>query len=301
MNELILIYGAGGVQGAPVAHELLARGYRVRTLVRDIHKHHALSEAGADVVAGDLGDLDSLRRASQGVQRVSLLLPFSAPGDPLALAQNALTAAHEAGVELLVLNTSGQTPAEPTGLPMLDARLHLEEMVRGSGVPHIILRPTAYMENLLGPWVLPRLHSEGVLAYPVSAHRPVSWIAAQEMGRLMAAALERPELSGRAFDVGGPQALTGDDLAREFSQVLGREIRYEAISPEAFGAVMGQMMGPQAEADIVAAYRASEAAPPDAVVVDMRAAYDLLPAVPISLMQWATTHAPLLRRTEVRS
>ena len=293
MNEQTLVYGAGGVQGAPVAHELLARGSRVRALVRDVGQHRALSDAGMEVVAGDLADLDSLRQASSGVQRVFLMLPFSAQGDPLALARNALTAASEAGTELLVLNTSGQTPAQPTGLPMLDYRIELERLVRGSGVPNIILRPTAYLENFLGPWVLPRLQREGVLAYPIGARRPVSWIAALDMARLVVAALERPDLAGHAFDVGGPQALSGAALASGFSQALGREIRYEALSPEAFGAVMGQHLGPEAEAGIVAAYRASEAAPQNAMVIDMQGVREVLPVPPITLTQWLSVHAAL--------
>lgn len=292
MAELVLTYGAGGVQGAPVAHELLRAGVRVRALVTDAAKNRALAEAGAEVLAGNLADLDSLRRASQGVDRVFLTLPFSG-GDPLDSARNAIQAAREAGVKLLVLNTSGQTPSEPTGLPMLDARIALEQALRASGVPNIILRPTAYMENFLGPWVLPRLQAENVLAYPVGAGRPTSWLAARDLGRFARAALERPDLAGQAFDLGGPQALRGADLAAAFSAALGREIRYEAISPAQFGKIMGRVMGPEAEAGIVAAYTAGEAAPLDAMVVDMRRVQSQLPVEQTTLEEWVRQHAGL--------
>ncbi|WP_420593755.1 SDR family oxidoreductase [Deinococcus sp.] len=308
MNDLILTYGAGGVQGAPVARGLLKHGYQVRALVRDTAKNRMLASAGAEVVPGDLADLESVRRASQGVDKVFLMLPFSGGGNPLEYAQNAIQAAQEAGVKLLVLNTSGQTPKQASGLPMLDYRIELEAMLRGSGLPQIILRPTGYMENLLGPWVLPRLQAEGVLAYPVSAKRPISWIAAEDVGRFAVAALGQsalgqsaldqsapgqPDLAGQAFDLGGPQALTGDGLAEVFSQVLNRPIRYEAISPEAFGQIMGRMMGPQAEAGIVAAYRASEAAPLDELVVEMQGVLEKLPIQQTTLEAWVKGHAAL--------
>ena len=293
MLELILTYGAGGAQGAPVAHGLLEKGYQVRALVKHLEKNAGLANAGAEVVQGDLGDLESLRRATRGVSKVFLMLPFSGGGNPLEYAQNALTAAQEAGVELLVLNTSGQTPEQPTGMPMMDYRIHLERMVRDSGVPSIILRPFAYMENLLGPWVLPRLQAENVVAYPVSTNRPISWIAAQDLGKFAVAALERPELAGRAFDLGGPEALTGERIAQSFSSALGRDIRYVAISPEEFGAIMGRMMGPETEAGVIAAYRASEAAPIGAMVVDSSAALEKLPIVQTSLEQWVQQHAPM--------
>lgn len=291
MSELVLTYGAGGAQGAPVALGLLEAGYRVRALVRDPAKNRALAEAGAEVVAGDLADPGSVRRATEGARRVFLMLPFSGGGNPLDFARNAVTAAREAGVELLVLNTSGQTPRAPTGLPMLDYRIELERRVRESGVPSIILRPTAYMENFLGPWVLPRLRAEDVLAYPVEAERPTSWIAAQDLGRFAVAALGRPDLAGQAFDLGGPQALRGAEIAGAFSRALGREVRYEAISPEAFGAIMGRVLGPEAEAGIVAAYRAGAAAPPDAMVVDMAGVLAQLPVPQTSLEDWVRQHA----------
>lgn len=293
MNDLVLTYGAGGTQGAPVAHGLLAAGYRVRALVRDVEKNRALQEAGAEVVAGDLADPESVRRATEGVDRVFLMLPFTGGGNPLDYAHNAISAAREAGVKLLVLNTSGQTPREPTGLPMLDYRIHLERELRDSGVPSIVLRPYAYMENLLGPWVLPRLQAEGVLAYPTEAERPISWIAAQDLGRFAVAALGRPELAGQAFDLGGPQALTGPEMAQAFTRALGREIRYQAISPEEFGAIMGRIMGPAAEAGIVAAYRASAAAPRDAMVVNMTEVLRQLPVPQTPLEDWVRQHAAL--------
>jgi uncharacterized protein YbjT (DUF2867 family) len=299
MSELVLTYGAGGAQGAPVARELLAQGYRVRALVRDPARSGALAAAGAEIVPGDLADLESLRRASQGAGKVFLMLPFSGGGNPLEYAQNAVQAASEAGVSLIVLNTSGQTPRAPSGFPMLDYRIHLEALLRGSGVPSVILRPTAYMENFLGPWVLPRLHAENVVAYPVGAERPTSWIAAADLGRLVVAALGRLDLAGQAFDVGGPEALTGADIARSFSRGLGREVRYEPISPEDFGAIMGQVMGPEAQAGIVAAYRAGEAAPLDAMVVEMRSVLATLPIQQTTLEEWVRTHAEVLSAPQV--
>ena len=301
MSELVLTYGAGGAQGAPVAHELLAQGYRVRALVRHPDHYRALAQAGAEVIAGDLADLASVQRATQGADKVFLMLPFSGGGNPLDYARNAIQAASEAGVKLLVLNTSGQTPRAPTGFPMMDYRIHLEAMLRGSGVPNIILRPTAYMENFLGPWVLPRLHAENVVAYPVGAQRRASWIAAADLGRLAVAALSRPELAGQAFDVGGPEALTGADIARSFSAGLGRQVRYEPISPEEFGAIMGRVMGPEAEAGIVAAYRAGEAAPLDAMVVQMQGVLDKLPVQQTTLERWVRDHAAVLTAPPVQA
>ena len=293
MSGLILTYGAGGAQGAPVAHNLLQQDYRVRALVTNLDKNRALEQAGAELVQGDLADLNSVQRATEGVDKVFLMLPSMARGNPLEYAQNAIQAVRENGVKLLVFNTSGLTPKEETGAPMMDFRIHVERMLRESGVPYIILRPTSYMENLLAPWVVQRLQQEGVVAFPIGENRPTSWIATEDLGRLAVAALARPELAGQAFDVGGPEALKGADIARSFSAGLGRTVRFETVSPEAFGKIMGSMMGPEAEAAYTAGARAGEAAPMDASVVDMQPVLKALPIEQTTLESWVRANAAL--------
>ena len=295
MSELVLTYGAGGAQGAPVAQNLLQQGYRVRALVKNLDKNQALKQAGAELVRGDLADLESVQQATQGVDKVFLMLPSTARGNPLEYARNAIRAARENGVKLLVFNTSGLTPKEETGAPMMDFRIHVERTLRESGVPNVVLRPTSYMENFLAPWIVQRLQQEDVIAFPVGEARPTSWIAAEDLGRLVVAALGRPELAGQAFDVGGPEALTGADIARSFSAGLGRAVRFETVSPEAFGKIMGSMMGPEAEAAFTAGARAGEAAPMDANVVDMQPVLKVLPIEQTTLESWVRTNAALLK------
>ncbi len=300
MSELVLTYGAGGAQGAPVAQNLLRQGYQVRALVKNLDKNRALQRAGAELVQGDLADLESVRQATHGVNKVFLMLPSTGGGNPLEYAQNAIQAAREAGVELLVLNTSGLTPEEETGAPMMDFRIHVERMLRESGLPNIILRPTSYMENFLAPWIVERLQRENVVAFPIDERRPTSWIAAEDLGRLAVAALGRPELAGQAYDVGGPEALKGADIARSFSAGLGRAVRFETVSPEAFGKIMGAMLGPEAEAAFTAGARAGEAAPLDAQVVNMSAVLRALPIEQTTLESWVRMNAALFETSLAR-
>jgi uncharacterized protein YbjT (DUF2867 family) len=282
----VLAYGATGAQGEPVARQLLQRGHEVNVVVRHPEKASHLEQMGAKVYQGDLNDPSSLESAHEGADAVFLMLPFSGGGNPVAQAGAALEAAKRAGVTRLVLNTSGQTPSQPTGLPMMDYRIALEAMVRDSGLQSVILRPTAYMENFMGPWTLPGIQHQREVAYPVSKDRPTSWIAAEDLGQFAVAALERPELSGQAFDLGGPEALTGDQIAQSFSRALGHAFTYRAISPDEFGDLMAQLMGPEAGEATRTAYRAGEAAPLDAMKVDIGAVLEKLPINPTTLEDW---------------
>lgn len=288
----ILSYGATGSQGAPVARRLLENGHQVRVMLRHPDKAESLKTMGAEVVQGDLGDLPSVLQANRGIKAVFIMLPFGSGGNPVQMFQNALQAAKEAGVGYIVFNISGQTPKEPTGLPMLDYRIALEQMLGQSGIPSVILRPTAYMENLLGPWTLPTIQARDVVAYPVAANRPLSWVASEDVAALAVAALEHPQLAASVFDVGGPEALTGARIAESFSTALSRPIRYEAISPEAFGAMMAGIMGPEAGEATTKAYQVSEATPLEAMSINMQPVLEKLPVRLTTLESWVRQHAP---------
>lgn len=293
----ILSFGATGSQGGPVARRLLERGHGVRTLLRNPEKAEGLR--GLEVVGGDLGDAAKVREVTEGAEAVFMVLPLG--GNPLEYAGNVISAAKGAGVKLIVLNTSGQTPREPTGMPMMDYRIALEAMLRESGIPGVILRPTAYMENFLGPWVLPGIQHAGVVAYPHRADYPVSWIASDDVAKLAVAAFERPELAGQSFDVGGPEALIGGRIAESFTGALGRRIRYEAITPQAFGERMGQVFGPEMGAGAARAYQISWDDNANGMAIEMNPVLDKLPVKLTPLEEWVRQHAPAFAESAVES
>ena len=287
---LVLTYGSSGSQGEPVARKLLEAGHGVRAVVRHPERAAALQARGAQVVQGDLADLESLKAASVGVDAVFLMMPFSAGGNPFELMGNALAAAKAGGAKLVVFNAGGHPPAAPTGIPMLDFRIQLEDLIAGSGLPTIILRPGVYMENFLGPWCLPSIQKRNAVAYPHREEMRVSWIASEDLGALAVAALERPQLAGQRFTLGGPEALDGVAIAHAFSAALEREITYDGITPEAFGATMAQIMGPEAGAGIGVAYDYSNAQPDDSMSVDMSSVLEALPVKLTRLEDWVRSH-----------
>ncbi|MDP9366476.1 MAG: NmrA family NAD(P)-binding protein [Chloroflexota bacterium] len=152
-NGTVLVYGATGAQSGPVARRLLEAGHGVRVLTRDATKATALRDRGADVVEGDMSDPAAMRAATEGVDKVFLLVPFFVrdPADTVRYGRNAIEAARAAGVRLVVWNPSGEIVPVQTGNPSLDARSELLGLLQASGLPHIVLQPTAYMENFLGP------------------------------------------------------------------------------------------------------------------------------------------------------
>lgn len=289
----VLVYGATGSQSSPVVHELLRRGHRPVVVTRSAEKAAPLAAAGAEVAVADMGDAERLAEMSRGMDAVALLIPFFVnPADAPAFGRNAIDAARAAGVELLVWNTSGPMPAAATGDPGIDVRLDTAEYLRASGVPHIIIQPTAYAENLLGPWTAPFVAAEDMVAYPNPPEARVGWIASADVGALMVAALERPELAGRSFAVSGLENASGPELAAAFSAALGRPIGYHPLPPREFGAILDSMFGPGAGAAAAAQYeRAWESGQFPSMHVDMAPVLAELPVRMRTLREWVAEHA----------
>ena len=196
----------------------------------------------------DLLDRASLDAAYAGADTVVLHLPLVYDERALVMADNAARAAEAAGVRQLVLNTGGPVPRERTGVPFLDARVIASE----AAVPVVtVLAPTAYLENLSAPWSARRIVRDGVVAYPVPAQAPMSWVATADVA-------PRGRARGRGRR-GGWFALpgvtyTGDELAAELGAALGLELRWETIAPREFGERLRPFLGDHAAEGTAAVY-----------------------------------------------
>lgn len=287
----VLVYGATGSQAQTVPTHLLQAGHQPYVLTRSADKaaHHA--KAGAVVVEADLTDTDRLRELNQGMDAVSLLIPFFTDA-PAEFGRRAIDAAKAAGVKLLVWNTSGPILPVRTGNPAYDVRLDIEQYLQESGLPHIILQPGVYMENLLGPWTVPFVMNEDRVAYPIPTDMPVGWIASDDVSAFVAAALQRPDLAGSNWPISGLESPDGPALAQAFSEGLGRRLTYYPMPPQDFGAILNGLFGPGAGDEVAAAYQQMWDDPTQRpnYRADMTPVLAQLPVRMTSISQWVATH-----------
>ena len=239
MAGTVLVYGATGTQGTPVEDQLLKQGKNTRMVTRDADHAAHWAARGAEVAVADLGDRESLAAANDGIDRVVLQLPLQYDFElHEAYGRNAVDAAKAAGVKLVVFNTSAHVIAGEN-VHAYEARQEVVDYLRASGIPSVVIRPTFYYEIFLGPWIRPGIVDSGVVAFPLPAQFPMSWISAEETAAYAVAALERGDLAGQEFDVGGPEALTGDDIAARFGEVMGRSTDLRAHRPRRLRACAG--------------------------------------------------------------
>ena len=249
----VLVTGATGMQGRPIVNALLARGFQVRALTRQAEP--GLPDS-IEIAHGDLGDLPSLGRAFEGVERAVLLLPLVFDRATVeGYARNFATAAGEAGVKLVVFDTSAPVPSEPVGVAAVDVKVAAARVLAESGLPVATVRPTIYLGNLAAPWTAPGIVADGTIAYPLAAAVRCSWITWEDAAACVAAACADRSTAGETFDVGGPEALDGAGLADGFTKARGTEHRYAAVPLDAFEQGLNGALGEPVGTEIAALYR----------------------------------------------
>ena len=221
-----LVTGATGDTGRHTTALLLERGHRVRALVhREDARSEALQKQGAEVMVGDLLDFSRMREAVQGMDGAYFVFPL-APGIVQASAFFA-QAAREAKVDAIV--NMSQIVARPDAASHASLNHWIAERVfdwSGLGVTH--LRPGFFAEWLT--YSAAQTGATGTLALPLRDDVKIALVAAEDQARVIAAILENPEKHrGQTYPLYGAVELTFPEIAREMSQALGREIRYQPV------------------------------------------------------------------------
>ena len=278
-----IIHGATGAQGSPVLSALTSAGRSAVAAVR----HLEAVPAGVVARQVDLASADSLASAYEGADGVFVHLPMGAPEAAAAQARAVVEAVTRARPGRVVISTSGQIvdqPGSPLQAPADSPIMTLIDGVTGSGVPTAVVAPRLYLENLLLPVVLAPAREEGVLRYPLPTSFPVSWSSHLDVAEVVARLLTDASPTTGTVGVGHLPGLTGPDLAAAFSDHLGREVRFEGITPEAFGELITPLFGPAA-APVVELYQVLNTQDGSTIDED-GSAQELLGLRPRSIEQW---------------
>lgn len=278
-----IVHGATGAQGSPILSALTSAG---RTAIAAVRHPEAVPD-GIVARQVDLASVASLASAYKGADGVFVHLPMGAPEAAAAQARAVVEAVAQARPGRVVISTSGQIvdqPGSPLQAPVDSPIMTLIDGVTGSGVPTAVVAPRLYLENLLLPVVLGPVREEGVLRYPLPASFPVSWSSHLDVAEVVARLLTDASPTTGTVGVGHLPGLTGPDLAAAFSSRLGREVRFESITPEAFGELITPFFGPAA-APVVNLYRALNAQDGNTIAEDS-SAQEILRLQPRSIGRW---------------
>lgn len=231
VSKTVLISGAAGDTGRPAVAESIKLGLTVRALVHSMDERaHALAALGAEIVQGDLLDINTIRPAMEGVDSAYLVWPV-APG-LIHATVNFAQSAKEAGVATVLNQSQRSADRWSTSESCRDSFI-AEQVLDWSGLDVVHLRPTYFLEWLLYPWQLPYLQ-QGVLRMPVGKGRH-SPIAADDQGRVIARLLQNSEGHiGTTIPISGPVEMDHEQMAAELTEALGRPIVFQDLPVEEY-------------------------------------------------------------------
>lgn len=217
---MTLVTGATGIIGSNVARDLLERGVPTRLFVRDPDRAAAALGNGVDLAVGDFTDPASIREALDGVDRVFLCTPNHP--QQVMHETNVIDAAVNAGIRRLVkIGANGAQIGSP--LQFWDAHGRIEQHLRDSGLPWVVLRPSSYTSNLLA--AAETIKQTGQLFAPADDAK-ISMIDPRDVAAVAAVVLTQDGHEGRTYTLTGPEAVTYDEAARQLSTAIGRPVHY---------------------------------------------------------------------------
>lgn len=231
--EKILVTGATGQQGGTLAKLLLQKNHKVYALVRNIQSPAAqeLKKEGANLVKGDLNNLDSFEQAVNGVDSIFLMGTPLEDGIEGETRRGKMMAdiAKEKNVKHLVYSSVANADRN-TGIPHFESKYKVEQHIQNLGIPYTIIGPTFFMENLL-TYLKPGLE-QGQLALPLSPSSILQQIALENIAQFATLVLERRNsFLGKRIDIASDE-LTGEQAAKILSDELGRKIKYVQVPLE---------------------------------------------------------------------
>jgi len=234
---MIVVTGGTGFVGAATVRELARRGKPVAVLSRDAAKVAArVPGLAVEARQGDVRDADSLREAFRGIDTVINCVQF--PNSPIENKRKGWTfeqidergtlrqvlAAKEAGVRRFVY-VSGAGAGPDAAKHWFVHKWRAEEGVRASGIPHVIIRPTWVYgpdDVSLNRFLdfarrLPFVPTFG------SGRQAMQPLFVDDLGRILADAVDREEATNQTFEAGGPERVSMDEVIRTALEVAGRK------------------------------------------------------------------------------
>jgi uncharacterized protein YbjT (DUF2867 family) len=255
-KKIIAVTGATGSQGGGLVRAILAGQsgeFGVRALTRNPNSEKAreLAKAGAEVVAADLDDPVSVRRAFEGAYGaycVTFFWEHFSPGKELDNASAMAKAAKDAGVRHVLWSTLEDTrrwvPLTDDRMPTLqgkykvphfDAKGEADLVFTQLGLPVTFLLTSFYWDNFIHFGMGPKKSPDGtfVLSLPIG-DKKMPGIAAVDIGRCAYGIFKRgQEFIGKTVGISG-ENLTGAQMAAEMGRAMGREVRFEEIPPDVY-------------------------------------------------------------------
>ncbi|KAF9509063.1 hypothetical protein BS47DRAFT_181647 [Hydnum rufescens UP504] len=248
-KKIVAVVGSTGIQGGSVVKTLLADGtFAVRALTRDVNKAQDLKALGAEVVAADAEDVDSLKKAFRGAWGVFAVTDFwslyavhkgnqrEAQAHEEQHGRNLVDAAEAEGVQHFVWSTLPHV--EPYLVSQYEGKVAVDGYLRSKQVPFSLILTSFYYSNLITHGFIRKDGDEFVVELPIPSTSKIASYDAGETGTWVLLAL-KSKPTGKTYSAYG-ESLTAQEHADTLSRISGKTVRVTEVSPEIFDTKAGE-------------------------------------------------------------
>ncbi len=221
--KTILVIGATGMLGKPVAKQLLKDVFHIRVLARNPQKAQQILGDGFDVHAGDVANSTSLRAALKDVDGVHISLkggPSEADFERMDhhATRDIAQLAKESGTPRITLLSAYAMHPEKADTPESRAKSRGEQALKASGVPYIIFRASWFMETL------PLFVQGKTISLIGNQIHPLHWIAAEDYARMVSQSYKNDEALNKELYIFGAEAYTMGDAMKIYAESAGVKV-----------------------------------------------------------------------------
>jgi uncharacterized protein YbjT (DUF2867 family) len=255
-KKILTIFGATGAQGGGLAHAILQdkdSSFTVRAVTRDINsdKAKALAQLGAELVAADIDDKQSVENALRGAYGAFFVTffwaHFSAEKEK-AEAAIYVEAAKQADLKHVIWSTLEDTreyvPLNDQRMPTLqgqykvphfDGKGESDKLFTAAGIPTTFLLASFYWDNLIYFGAGPKRGEDGKLALTLPiGNAKMAGIAAEDIGKCAYGIFKKgPEMVGKRIGIAG-EHLTGNEMAAGLTKALGEQVVYNKVPADVY-------------------------------------------------------------------
>jgi NAD(P)H dehydrogenase (quinone) len=229
------VMGITGNVGGAVARTLLAKGEKVRGIVRNPEKAAEWQKLGAELFKADYDDVDALTAAFTGVAGVFVMVPPNfAPAPGFAETKTTLKVLHEALSRALppkAVYLSSIGAEQASGLGLITSSHLLEETMGDLPFSQAFLRPGWFFENSAGDVASAR--NEGKIRFQLHPlDRKFPLVATADIGNVGAETLPQSWTGIRHIEVAGPEGYSPLDIADAFADAVGIPVEAIAVPRE---------------------------------------------------------------------
>jgi len=234
MEPIILVIGATGTLGEPVARHLKEDGFRVRVMTRDSNKARGIFGEAFDIVVGDIMNAGSLEEPLDGCFGVHI--STAPPENERMKVNNVVAAASKKGLRRITYISWPNASEENAWFPPVKQKLLAEVVVRESGIPYTIFCPTTAMENI--PMFVQGNRATVIGKQP----RPYHWLAADDFGRMVSSSYRLDETVNKRLCIYGPEAILTREAVRRYCSKFHPKITKISTMPYWFVKIMATIM-----------------------------------------------------------